>query len=83
MSTKTEIKCEACGATKGKNGKPFTAKTIALHKSMHCKQKPSGSAAACCDSPSYRFLSAQENAMLAANGHNGYTKVCKNCEEVI
>lgn len=86
MTTAARIlKCEHCGATGNKAGKPFTNKgALALHEQKHCPEKPTGgagaAAAACCANPSIRLLKKTDQRELFML-HHGYMKVCSNCEE--
>lgn len=87
MATTTEHKCPNCGATAGKNGKPFTRGTLNLHIAKHCSKNGAGDPKqqnGCCSNPSVRLLTGIETRKLAAAGHGGkYTKICDNCEEVM
>ena len=82
------LACKHCGATTTKSGKPWPHRgALNLHETVHCKQKQGGgdaqmnsAAAKCCDKPSIRLLRVTDQRELYAM-HQGYTKVCNNCEE--
>jgi len=81
--TTAVLTCKHCGATGGKNGKPFPHKgALNLHESVHCPKKQGGSAGEmkCCKSPSVRLLRVSFQNELAVM-HQGYRKVCDNCKE--
>jgi len=83
MTTATALTCKHCGATGNKGGTAFKNKgALALHEKIHCTKKPAHAGDIkkdCCANPSIRLLRQTDQRELAVM-HQGYKKVCTNCE---